>query len=254
MQNRTGLKDRVTLVTGGARGIGQAIAQEFARHGAQVLILDKLQQEGRATAESIAEAGGRATAITVDATDPEQLRDVVARIAIDFRRIDILVNNIGYNDPTPFLESDEALWQQLLDVNLLTALRFCRAVLPHMVDQQYGRIVNISSIAGIHPWPGSVLYGVAKAGIISMTRSLAAAMAEHNIRVNCVCPGPTETGLSKALRETNPEYVQAIHGMVTLGRLADPQEIAAAVRFLASDDASFVLGESLVVDGGYNMT
>jgi NAD(P)-dependent dehydrogenase (short-subunit alcohol dehydrogenase family) len=99
-----------------------------------------------------------------------------------------------------------------------------------------------------------VLYGVAKAGVVSMTRSLAAAMAPHNIRVNCVCPGPTETGLSKALRKTNPEYVAAIHGMVTLGRLAEPPEIAEAVLFLASDRASFVLGECLVVDGGYNMT
>ena len=245
--------DRVVMVTGAARGIGKAIAEAFGAEGAQVVILDVLEDEGRAAAKAIEDAGGRATALTVDATDPQQVKDAVAKIAIDYRRIDVLVNNIGWNSPTPFLESDEALWQKLLDINLMTALRFSREVLPHMVERQTGSVVNIASIAAIHPWPGSVLYGVAKAGIVSMTRSLAAAMAEHGVRVNCVCPGPTETDLSKVLRKTNPEYVKSIHGKLQIGRLADPEEIAATVLFLASDAASFVLGDALVVDGGYNM-
>ena len=246
-------RDRVAVVTGGAQGIGQAIAEGFGKAGGTVLILDKLTDEGKAVAQAIGDAGGQAAALTVDATDGQQVQDVIDRLILDYGRIDILINNIGWNNPTPFLESDETLWRHLLDVNLLTALRFCRVTLPHMIERRYGRIVSISSIAGLHPWPGSVPYGIAKAGIISMTRSLAADMAQHNIRVNCICPGPTETGLSKELRKTQPEYVQAIHGTVTLGRLADPEEIAAAVLFLASDDASFVLGETLVVDGGYNM-
>ncbi len=246
-------RDRVVVVTGGAQGIGQAIAEGFGKAGGTVLILDKLTDEGKAVAQAIGDAGGQAAALTVDATDGQQVQDVIDRLILDYGRIDILINNIGWNNPTPFLESDETLWRHLLDVNLLTALRFCRVTLPHMIERRYGRIVSISSIAGLHPWPGSVPYGIAKAGIISMTRSLAADMAQHNIRVNCICPGPTETGLSKELRKTQPEYVQAIHGTVTLGRLADPEEIAAAVLFLASDDASFVLGETLVVDGGYNM-
>lgn len=246
-------RDRVVVVTGGAQGIGQAIAEGFGKAGGTVLILDKLTDEGKAVAQAIGDAGGQAAALTVDATDGQQVQDVIDRLILDYGRIDILINNIGWNNPTPFLESGETLWRHLLDVNLLTALRFCRVTLPHMIERRYGRIVSISSIAGLHPWPGSVPYGIAKAGIISMTRSLAADMAQHNIRVNCICPGPTETGLSKELRKTQPEYVQAIHGTVTLGRLADPEEIAAAVLFLASDDASFVLGETLVVDGGYNM-
>ncbi|MCU0521835.1 MAG: SDR family oxidoreductase [Anaerolineae bacterium] len=245
--------DRVILVTGAAQGIGYASAQRFAELGGRVVLLDKLAAEAEAAVAVITDHGGRASAVIADATDSQEVEDAVAAMIADYGRIDVLVNNIGWNKPTPFLESDEAFWQELLDINLMTALRFCRAILPHMIDRHYGRIVNIASIAGIHPWPGSVIYGVAKAGIVSMTRSLAAAMAQHNIRVNCVCPGPTETGLSKALRVTNPDYVKAVHGMVTLGRLADPGEIARAICFLASDDASFVLGECLVVDGGYNM-
>jgi 2-hydroxycyclohexanecarboxyl-CoA dehydrogenase len=246
-------QDQVIVVTGAARGIGKAIAQTMAQAGGHMMILDILEEEAAQVADGIVAAGGAATAMAVDATDAGQVEDVVGRIVTDWRQIDVLVNNIGWNNPTPFLESDEALWQQLLDVNLLTGLRFCRAVLPHMVNRQEGRIVNIASIAAIHPWPGSVLYGVAKAGVVSMTRSLAAAMAEHNIRVNCICPGPTETELSKRLRETDPEYVASIHGKLQIGHLADPEEIAAAVAFLASDESSFVLGECLVVDGGYNM-
>jgi 2-hydroxycyclohexanecarboxyl-CoA dehydrogenase len=247
-------EEDVVVVTGAARGIGNAIARGFAREGAAVIILDKLEDEAEAAAGAIAAAGGEATALVTDVTVAQQVKDAVGQIIADWGRIDVLVNNVGWNQPTPFLASDEAFWDKLLDVNLMAALRFCRQVLPHMIDRQGGRVVNIASIAGLHPWPGSVLYGVAKAGIISMTRSLAAAMAEHNIRVNCVCPGPTETTLSKTLRETNPDYVKAIHGMVQLGRLADPEEIAGAVLYLASEEASFVTGEYLVVDGGYNMT
>jgi 2-hydroxycyclohexanecarboxyl-CoA dehydrogenase len=247
------LSESIVLVTGAAQGIGYATAKAFAEAGATVIILDKLADQAAQAAADLRDAGARAEAVVADATVPQAVKDAVAQVIADHGRIDVLVNNIGWNKPTPFLESDEPFWQELLDVNLMTALRFNHAVLPHMIDQHYGRIVNIASIAGIHPWPGSVLYGVAKAGIVSMSRSLAAAMAQHNIRVNCVCPGPTETALSKELRVTNPEYVRAIHGTVTLGRLADPGEIARAVRFLASDDASFVLGECLVVDGGYNM-
>ncbi len=254
MTNELAFENKVVVVTGAAQGIGKATAKLFADAGGNVIILDKLVTEAETAVAEIIGSGGKAAAIVMDVTDGQQVTDTVEQIVADFKRIDVLVNNVGWNQPTPFLESDEAFWLKLLDINLMAALRFCRATLPHMIDQHYGRIVNISSIAGVHPWPGSVLYGVAKAGIVSMTRSLAAAMAEHNIRVNCVCPGPTETGLSKALRITNPEYVKAIHGMVTLGRLAEPEEIARAIRFLASDDASFVLGECLVVDGGYNMT
>ncbi len=253
MQSGISFNDRVILVTGAAQGIGFASAQRFADLGGEVVILDKLAAEAEAAVAAITNRGGHASAIIADATDSQQVMDAVDAVISERGRIDVLVNNIGWNKPTPFLESDEAFWQELLDINLMTALRFCRAILPRMIEQRYGRIVNIASIAGIHPWPGSVLYGVAKAGIVSMTRSLAAAMAQHNIHVNCVCPGPTETALSKALRVTNPDYVKAIHGMVTLGRLADPDEIARAVCFLASDEASFVLGECLVVDGGYNM-
>lgn len=253
MDRNKRFQGQVALVTGAALGIGNAIAHGLAEEGARVLILDISVEDGEEAARAVVDGGGQAAAITMDATDPQQVRETVGEIIDEYGRIDVLVNNVGGNQPTPFLESDEALWRQLLELNLMSTLRFCHAVLPHMIAQQYGRVVNIASIAGIHPWPGSVIYGVAKAGVVSLSRSLAADMASHNIRVNCICPGPTETTLSKLLRQTQPEYVKAIHGMVTLGRLADPQEIAAAVLFLASEESSFVLGECMVVDGGYNM-
>lgn len=246
-------QDRVALITGAAHGIGKAAAQAFAQEGAVALILDKDAEATAAAVADIEAAGGRAGALIADATDGDQVREAVARAIAEWEHIDVLVNNIGWNRPTPFLESDEAHWMQLLDLNLLVALRLSHAVLPYMVARRYGRIVNISSIAGIHPWPGSVLYGVAKAGIVSMTRSLAVAMAPHNIRVNVICPGPTETELTKIIREQNPAYSRQVVGNVTLGRFADPGEIAAAILFLASDESSFIVGQTLPVDGGYNM-
>jgi len=170
-------KDKVTIVTGGARGIGRAIAQCFGREGASVIILDKEEEEARNNAKEIESQGGKATALKVDALQEQEVKDVVKKIVAERGRIDILVNNIGWNEAIPFLETDEALWRWSIDINLLVPLRFCHAVLPHMVKQKYGRVVNIASIAGRQPRPHAVAYSAAKAGVIAITRSLAVAMA-----------------------------------------------------------------------------
>ena len=240
-------KDKVTLVTGGACGLGRAIAQCFAREGALVIILDKAEEEAGNTAREIESQGGKAVAFKVDATQGQEVINVVDKIAEKWGSIDILVNNIGWNECISFLETDEALWRTSLDINLLIPMRFCRAVLPYMVKQQYGRVVNIASIAGRQPRPMAVTYSAAKAGVISITRSLAVAMAPHNIRVNCIAPALIETEL---LRQNTPELLGPILKQTTLGRYCKPEEIAEAVLFFASDEASYIVGQSLHVDGG----
>jgi len=240
-------KDKITLVTGGACGLGRAIVRCFANEGALVIILDKAEEEAGNTARGIESQGGRAVALKVDATQGKEVTNVVDEIAEKWGRIDILINNIGWNECVPFLETDEELWRTSLDINLLVPMRFCHAVLPYMVKQQYGRVVNIASIAGRQPRPMAVTYSAAKAGVIAITRSLAVAMAPYNVRVNCIAPALIETEL---LRQNTPELLGPILKQTTLGRYCKPEEIAAAVLFFASDEASYIVGQSLHVDGG----
>lgn len=240
-------KDKVTIVTGAARGIGKATARGFAREGAIVNILDVLEEEARATAREIASQGGRAEAMKVDATRGEEVKSAVKKIADKWGRIDILINNIGWVEVVPFLESDESIWRKSMDLNLLVPLRFCREVLPYMVKQKYGRVINIASIAGRQPRPLAVAYSAAKAGVIAITRSLAVAMAPYNIRINSVSPGTIDTD---QVRGTPPEHLDPILKPVTLGRLGQTEEVAAAVLFMASDEASYIVGQGINVDGG----
>ncbi len=241
-------KDRVTLVTGGASGLGRAIARGFGAEGAQVIILDKLEAEANNTAQGIESQGGKAMALRVDATRGQEVIKAVEKIAGKWGSIDILINNIGWNECLPFLETDEELWRLSLDINLLVPLRFCHAVLPYMVKQKYGRVVNIASAAGRQPRPFAVTYSAAKAGVISITRSLAVAMAPYNIRVNCVAPALIETELLRT--QGGREHLQPIIDQTTLRRLCQPEEVAVAVLFMASDEASYIVGQSLHVDGG----
>jgi NAD(P)-dependent dehydrogenase (short-subunit alcohol dehydrogenase family) len=243
-------KDRVTIVTGGASGLGKVTAQDFAREGSTVIILDILEEKARSIAGEIEALGGKAVATKVDATKGQEVKRAVEKIAREWGRIDILINCLGWSESVPFLESDEALWRKVLDLNLISMLLCCHAVLPYMIKQQYGRIVNIASIAGRQPRPMAVAYGAAKAGVISVTKSLAVAMAPYNIRVNCIAPGPMDTDLIRQLR---PEHAEAILRRVTLGRWGQPEEVANAVLFLASDEASYIVGQTLTVDGGNNM-
>ncbi len=243
-----GFKDRVTLVTGGAEGIGRAIAEGFARESADVVIIDKAEEKAKRTASEIKSRGGKASVVKCDATKPQEVKDAVKQIIDKWGRIDILVNNIGWNEVIPFLESDEALWYKSLDINLLVPMRFCHAVLPHMIKQKFGRIVNIASIAARQPRPLAVAYSAAKAGVIAITRSLAVAMAPYNIRINCVAPAIVDTQLLR--EQAPPEHLDPILKQSTLGRLGKPEEIAAAVLFMASDEASYILGQTLHADGG----
>lgn len=243
-------KDRVAIISGGAAGLGRAISLGFGREGAAVYICDIDLEKANKTADEISSQGGRASTLKVDVSHRQEIDSAVNEVMKREQKIDILVNNVGWTDTLPFLETDEKRWRRVIDMNLICTMNFCQAVIPHMVARNYGRIVNISSIAGRQARPLAVAYGAAKAGIISLTKSLAVAMASHNIRVNCVAPGAMDTPL---LKELSPEHWQPILEQVALKRPAQPEEVARAVLFLASDDVSYIVGQTLTVDGGNSM-
>ncbi len=240
-------KDKVVIVSGGAVGLGRAISLGFGEEGAMVYVCDIDIGEATKTAGDIIAPGGKATALEVDVSRRQKIETTVNEVMKREQKIDILVNNVGWTDTLPFLETDEKNWRRVIDMNLICTMNFCHVVLPHMIERQYGRIVNIASIAGRQARPLAVAYAAAKAGVISVTRSLAVAMAPHNIRVNCVAPGAMDTPLLKRL---SPEHIQPILEQVALERASQPEEVARAVLFLASDDVSYITGQTLAVDGG----
>ena len=243
-------KDRVVIVSGGAVGLGRAISLGFGREGAVVYICDIDEKKATKTASDIISQGGRAAALQVDVSRRLEIETAVDEVIRREQKIDILVNNVGWTDTLPFFKTDEKLWRRVIEMNLICTMNFCHVVLPHMIEKKYGRIVNIASIAGRQARPHAVAYAAAKAGVISVTKSLAVTMAPHNIRVNCVAPGAMDTPLLKTF---SPEHTQPILEQTALKRPAQPEEVAEAVLFLASDEASYVVGQTLHVDGGNEM-
>lgn len=215
-------KDKVAIISGGAVGLGRAISLGFGREGAVMYICDIDEEKATGTAGDITSQGGRATVLKVDVSRRREIETAVNEVMKREQKIDILVNNVGWTDTLPFLETDEENWRRVIDMNLICTMNFCQVVLPHMIERKYGRIVNIASIAGRQARPLAVAYAAAKAGVISVTKSLAVAMAPHNIRVNCVAPGAMDTPLLKRL---SPEFTQPIIDQVALKRAAQPEEV-----------------------------
>lgn len=240
-------KDKVVIISGGAVGLGRAISLGFGAEGAMVYVCDINMGEATKTADDITARGGKATALEVDVSRRQEIETAINEVMKRERKIDILVNNVGWTDTLPFLETDEKNWRRVIDMNLICTMNFCHAVLTRMVERKYGRIVNVASIAGRQARPLAVAYGAAKAGVISITKSLAVAMAPYNIRINSVAPGVMDTPLLKRL---SPEHWQPILDQVALKRASQPEEVAQAVLFLASDEASYIVGQTLAVDGG----
>lgn len=246
------LAGRVAVVTGGGRGIGREIARLLAREGAAVVIGDLDVATGEATARELQEAGARATALALDVRRLESVRGVVEEVVSAFSGIDVLVNSAGIVTNTPAEEMSEGEWLDVMDVNLNGTFWMCREVGRHMLGRRSGAIVNIASMSGIvanRPQP-QAHYNASKAGVIMLTRSLAVEWADRGVRVNAVSPGYVATDLTTRGME-NPEWARAWISMTPLGRIGTPQEVARAVAYLASDDASFATGTNLVLDGGY---
>jgi 2-hydroxycyclohexanecarboxyl-CoA dehydrogenase len=247
---------RVALVTGGARGIGGAIVEALAADGLAVAIADLRAEDAAAAASAIRDAGGKAVAVELDVTSSDSVRAGIASVHEALGRVDVLVNNAGWDDLKPFVQTDEAFWDRVLEVNFKGALRLTHGLLPGMLEREWGRIVNIGSDAGRVGSSLESVYSGAKGGIIAFTKTIAREVARKGVTANAVCPGPTDTPFLREVIEKQGDADKVIGSMVSgvpMKRLAQPQEIAAAVRFFARDDAGYVTGQTLSVSGGLTM-
>jgi meso-butanediol dehydrogenase/(S,S)-butanediol dehydrogenase/diacetyl reductase len=265
---------KVAVITGAASGIGAATARRLSREGASVVVADIDATRAEVVAREIADAGGRAIAVDVDVADARRVDAMVSRAVAAFGRLDVLHNNATLVETGPIEKLSAEGWSRTLAVNLTGPFLGIKAVIPVMRGQGGGAIVNTASISGLAGDYGLAAYNAGKAGVINLTRTAAIELARHRIRVNCVCPGGIETPLLGSVLGTNapvphwvppagaraasPEaqqrYRERLEAAHPLGRLGTPDEIAAAVCFLASDDASFITGAALVADGGVTAT
>ena len=239
---------RVALVTGGSRGIGRAIAQLLATQGHWVAVNYTANEVAAdAAVEAIAAAGGSAIAVQADVGDPDSVTAMFAMIDERLGSVEILVNNAGITRDALVLRMGVEAWDEVIETNLRSVYLVSKAALRGMVRARWGRIVSISSVSGVAGNPGQANYAASKAGIIGFTKSVAREVGSRGITVNAVAPGFIETDMTDALGD---EITTAVRERIALGRLGQPEEVAAAVGYLASDDASYVTGHTLVVDGG----
>jgi NAD(P)-dependent dehydrogenase (short-subunit alcohol dehydrogenase family) len=247
MTNR--LKDKITIVTGAAHGIGKAIAEGFAAEGAWVLVADIDSQAGEDAAEQIRRNGGRAEFLRVDISSNEQLQAAVDLAAKQNGRIDVLCNNAAYIAPWHDLASaEDDEWRQCLDITLMGTVNLTRLVLPFMIQQRAGSIIHVSSIQGMVGARQSAAYTTVKTALIGLARSAAYDYGPQNVRVNALCPGAIQTRISPKPGE--PLYERQV-SKTFLNRVGQPHEVAAAAIFLASDESSYITGAVLPVDGGW---
>jgi len=246
------LEGKTALVTGGASGIGAATARRLAAEGARVAIGDVNEDGAKAVAGELDGFG-----CALDVTDTGSVRGAVAAVTEALGEIDVLVNNAGTDRFSFFVNSDEELWDFVLGVNLRGVLAVTHAVLPKMQERRTGAIVNVASEAGRVGSQGSVVYSAAKAGVIGFTKAIARESARYRVRCNAVAPGPIETPLlnnaPQVLGEIGERLKQGMVNATVMGRSGEPEEVAAAIAFLASDDASYVTGQTLNVSGGLSM-
>ena len=244
------MHERSLIVTGGASGIGKATALLLAREGGRVLVGDVDEAGGRAVAAHAAAERLAVEFLPLDLTRTESIAAFAAAVQQRAGRVDGLVNGAGWDRIQPFMENPPEMWDQLVAINLLGAIRLSRAVLPAMIEARAGKIVNISSDAGRVGSTGETVYAAAKGGVIAFTKSLAREMARYRINVNCVCPGPTDTPLFQAQPERMRE---ALTRAIPFRRIAQPEEIAEAVMFFLGRRTDYVTGQVLSVSGGLTM-
>ena len=249
------LEGKVALITGGGSGIGEASAKLFAEEGATIAVADLNAEGAERVASEVRDAGGSAMSTAVDVTDNDSCAAAVDAAVDEFGRVDVLVNSAGVGARRASDMSYEERWQFVIDVNLKGTVLMARHAVEQMKEQGSGAVVNIASIRGLIGYPDFITDGFnpyphSKGGVVNATRDMALGLAKQNIRVNAVCPGFTHTEMTRGTWE-NPEMYDRIVALHPIGRFAQPIEIARAVLFLASDEASFVTGACLVIDGGF---
>lgn len=250
------LKNRTVIVTGGGGGIGGATCRRFAAEGARVAVLDMNLAAAQKVAADINAAGGQAAAFACDITDRAQVDAAITATEAQLGPVDVLVNNAGWDIFKPFTKTVPEEWGRLIAINLTGALHMHHAVLPGMAARGHGRIVNIASDAARGGSSGEAVYAACKGGLVALSKTLAREHARHQITVNVVCPGPTETALLAGFAEgaANPEkLMDAFRKAIPLGRLGQPDDLAGAIVFLSSGDAAFITGQVISVSGGLTM-
>jgi 2-hydroxycyclohexanecarboxyl-CoA dehydrogenase len=250
------LTERLALVTGGGGGIGRAISLALAADGRAIAIGDLRTDAAEATAEAVRARNGRAIAVTLDVADAASVGAAVARVSAELGEVEVLVNNAGWDELVPFLETDEAFWDRVIEVNLKGCLRLTRAVLAGMVERRWGRIVNIGSDAGRVGSSLESVYSGAKGGVIAFTKTIAREVAARGVTANTVCPGPTRTALLGGMADAGAggqKLISSLERAIPMRRLGEPEDVAAAVAFLASEAAGYITGQTLSVSGGLTM-
>jgi 3-oxoacyl-[acyl-carrier protein] reductase len=248
------LDGQTALITGAGSGIGRAMAILFASQGAAIAVADSVQARAEETTRAIKAAGGRAVAVACDVAVNESVEAAVAESIATLGRIDILCCNAGVLDGyATVLDTDEELWDRIVNINLKGVYLVTRAVLPQMLNNGTGVIINTASIAGLVAGGGGAAYTASKHGVIGLTRQIAHDYGSRGIRVNCICPGAVETAMTKQVFESGDADVMATVRSVPAGRHAQPEEIAKLALFLASDDSSFMHGSAVVIDGGWTI-
>ena len=248
------LRDRAAIVTGGASGIGRAIAEACAREGARVAVVDLNADGARDTASAIEKAGGTAAAWPLDVSDVAAVDRMVEDVATRWGGVHVLVNCAGWDKPMPFVDTTPEFWDRIIGINLKGPIACMRAALRVMITQEYGKIITISSDAARVGSTGEAVYSAAKGGLIALTKTVAREVARYRINVNCVCPGPSDTPLFRnEFAATSPKLAESLKRVIPWGRLGTPDDVAPAVVFLASDDAGFITGQTLSVSGGLTM-
>ena len=247
------LEGKVAIITGASRGIGRAIALRLAQAGAQVVVSSRKLENVQPVADEIVAAGGQALAVQAHVGAAGDVAALVAQAVETFGRVDVAVNNAATNPHFgPLLTADEGQWDKILDTNAKGAFRVCKAVVPLMEAQGGGKIVNLTSVAGLRPSPGMGMYGISKAAIIMLTQVLAVELGRANIQVNAIAPGVIKTRFSQMLWQT-PQIAEPLLRSLPLGRFGEAEDVAGLALYLASPASDYVTGAVFVVDGGMNV-
>jgi 3-oxoacyl-[acyl-carrier protein] reductase len=241
------LENRVAVVTGGGRGIGESISRRLAGEGAAIAVCDVMLDNAQKVADSLSQGGVKSRAYAVNVTDAAQVAEVCAKIVADFKRVDILVNNAGITRDNLLLRMSEQDWDLVLDVNLKGAFLFTKALMPAMMRERSGAIVNIASIVGVMGNAGQANYSASKAGLIGLTKTVAKEYAKRGVRANAIAPGFIQTAMTDKLTE---EQKKMQSDFIGLQRMGTPDDVANTVLYLASDLSGYVTGQVIGVDGG----